>query len=431
MRELLVECVSSLPEPFTRQQVIDWFRQNYPDIAERTIVTQVGRLTEPPDKAQHARGLAAQAPLLVRVDRGRYKRISSLSSTARPPAAETAVMGLVLVGCVKTKADRAMAAKDLYRSPLFQRRRTYAERTALPWFILSSRWGLVAPDEVIAPYDMYLGDQPVSYRRAWASFVTQQLLLHGPVAGRRIEIHAGDAYIAPLRPLLEDLGAVVIDPVDARSRGEIIAWYNRFPSGTGPSETAAECGEIDRVVDELAGALSDRTAALTIPELRRSERTRLSSPGVYGWWVDADGAHDLSVGIGERLDAGLIYVGQAGATRRPSGKRSAGTLWSRIVTMHLSENAELSTFRRTLAAALRGPLRLRHEDDSRLSDWMTRHLSVAAVPCDDADDLRTIKEALLRRLDPPLNLNGVPSTPLRARLRALRAERTDGNRRGS
>src|SRR5699024_11910307 len=60
--------------------------------------------------------------------------------------------GLLLVGCVKTKADTAMNARDLYRSPLFNRRREYAEGTARHCYILSARGGLVAPDDCAAPY---------------------------------------------------------------------------------------------------------------------------------------------------------------------------------------------------------------------------------------------------------------------------------------
>lgn len=43
-----------------------------------------------------------------------------------------------------------------------------------------------------------------------------------------------------------------------------------------------------------------------------------------------------------------------GATRWPSGKRSASAQWDLITGMRLADAAEFSTFRRTLAAIL-GP----------------------------------------------------------------------------
>ena len=58
--------------------------------------------------------------------------------TDRPPDA-------VLLGCVSQKNATPMAAKDLYRSELFRRRRLYAEASGAPWWIVSAEYGLVRP----------------------------------------------------------------------------------------------------------------------------------------------------------------------------------------------------------------------------------------------------------------------------------------------
>ena len=109
------------------------------------------------------------------------------------------------------------------------------------------------------------------------------------------------------------------------------------------------------------------------------------------------------------MAAGLIYAGQAGATRWPSGKRSASTLWSRITGMHLAGAAEFSTFRRTLAAILGPVLGMTGEDDPQLSAWISARLRVTAIPVPDADQLGQIEAAVLDRLDPPLDLPGRPA----------------------
>jgi hypothetical protein len=49
---------------------------------------------------------------------------------------------------VSQKERIALPAKRLYRSALFQGRRSYAEAAARPWFIISARYGLVDPDQV-------------------------------------------------------------------------------------------------------------------------------------------------------------------------------------------------------------------------------------------------------------------------------------------
>ena len=76
---------------------------------------------------------------------------------------------LLLVGCVKTQLDHPAPADELFVSPLFRYRREFAERSGRPWFVLSSRHGLVAPGTVVEPYDFPLARQPVAFRRTWAA----------------------------------------------------------------------------------------------------------------------------------------------------------------------------------------------------------------------------------------------------------------------
>ncbi len=88
--------------------------------------------------------------------------------------------------------------------------------------------------------------------------------------------------------------------------------------------------------------------------------------------------------------------------------------------MHLGSSAEFSTFRRTLAAILRPVLHLNAEDDPQLSEWMSIHLRVNAVPVPDADGLGETEATVLGMLDPPLNLRGRPPSAIRTQLAGLR-----------
>jgi hypothetical protein len=173
----------------------------------------------------------------------------------------------------------------------------------------------------------------------------------------------------------------------------------------------------------MIAAVRNGRHALAPSEFLVSAESWARTPGLYSWWVDQERASDLSAGLGHPVAAGLIYAGQAGATRWPSGRRSANTLWTRIGGMHLGGRAEFSTFRRTLAAILRQPLGLADEDDTRLSEWMARHLRVLPVPVSDGDALGALEAEVLDALDPPLNLRGRPVTTLRALLSTLRTAR--------
>jgi hypothetical protein len=155
----------------------------------------------------------------------------------------------------------------------------------------------------------------------------------------------------------------------------------------------------------------------------------LDSPGMYTWWVDAQGAKDLSSGLGHGVRAGRIYLGQTGATKWPSGMTPNTTLRDRIGANHLRGRIRASTFRLTLAAALRaalslratGPKRLDSESEDMLSSWIRAHLELAVHPFKDRYALRDLEDQVLLELDPPLNLEGRKVTPLRTTLSLLRA----------
>jgi len=135
----------------------------------------------------------------------------------------------------------------------------------------------------------------------------------------------------------------------------------------------------------------------------------------------------LSAGLGLPVAPGLIYAGQAGATKWPSGRRSTATLITRIRDNHMRGRISGSTFRLTLASILRNPLRLTTDgqelsgDSNRaLTAWMRTHLTVTAAPIPDRHGLAAIEDEVLRALDPPLNLLGMSPSQIRYRLREQR-----------
>src|SRR4051794_12905681 len=81
------------------------------------------------------------------------------------------------------------------------------------------------------------------------------------------------------------------------------------------------------------------------------DRGSLKRPGMYAWWADDEARQVLGEGLGAELLA-LVYVGQAGATKWPSGTTSSATLASRVGGQHIRGNARSSTFRLTISALL-------------------------------------------------------------------------------
>lgn len=325
---------------------------------------------------------------------------------------EKQAVDVVLVGCVKLKADVALPAEDLYTSPLFKRRRAFAER-APRWFILSALHGLVSPDQVLEPYDMALADQPSSYRDGWGRRVVDSLgAQFGTLAGRIVEIHAGSAYAEAITPLLAAEGAEVRWPFRGFTQGAHLAWYTAQPAPPAAALPSAE---------ELVRLLRDESGARPVDGFPWPE-TDLRHPGLYAWYVDLSGGHELTAALGHRVGPGLVYAGQAGATSSKAGKASSATLASRIGGNHLSGDVDSSTWRRTLAALLLGPVAHTQEGRAQLDAWMRRHLRLIVAPLPDRASVGRLEHEVLALLDPPLNLMGRPRTELRAEVSRLRRE---------
>lgn len=319
-----------------------------------------------------------------------------------PPLAD-----VLLVGCVKTKRDKGAPAKDLYTSDYFSKMRAYAENSELPWFILSAEHGLVSPETWLEPYDCYLPDMSREYRDTWGAKVAVQLeQAIGPLVGVTVDIHAGSVYVESAEAALKSLGAIVIDQLEGLSFGRRLSWYLSRGAPTSDAQ-------------DLIARLREASSAATLNDVLATRGNGLQSPGMYSWWVDEAGAVDLSRGLGHQIDAGLIYAGLAGATRK-GGASSSNTLWGRIATMHLGKKHEFSTLRRSLGSILAHANGQSAINEEHLTLWMHAHLRVVLIPVANADTLDDRETEVLAELDPPLNLAKVARTPLRQRLSALR-----------
>lgn len=69
-------------------------------------------------------------------------------------------MDAIVVPCTEEKiwdtrpSAGAVPAKDAYTKPAFLAWRAYAEQAGCPWFILSTKYGLIRPDQPIEKYNV-------------------------------------------------------------------------------------------------------------------------------------------------------------------------------------------------------------------------------------------------------------------------------------
>ena len=115
----------------------------------------------------------------------------------------------VLVSCSKSKLDGTHRAEYLYDpSDIFEKRRTFAEREAVEWGVLSAKYGYLRSWEAIGSYDKHISDRtPV-----WGAFVLGDLLADLEYLDvDQVTVLAGRRYVDPLVAELEARGYDVLD----------------------------------------------------------------------------------------------------------------------------------------------------------------------------------------------------------------------------
>ena len=150
---------------------------------------------------------------------------SAMTRSSRPlsrPDSQT----VFLVSCVSKKCQSPVPARDLYLSHFFKKARRFVEARNGRWLILSAKHGLLAPDEVVAPYEQTLIRMGAGDRRAWSEHVLKQIDKRIPEAERVIFL-AGQRYREHLIGPLADRGVRVEVPMEGLKIGEQLSWLDQ------------------------------------------------------------------------------------------------------------------------------------------------------------------------------------------------------------
>ncbi len=144
---------------------------------------------------------------------------------------------VALVACSASKLDRPAPARELYTGTAFRLAVAYAEVCGAAWYVLSAKHGVVAPDEVLEPYDVSMSQLLLDGGRrthpsplgAWATRCRGALMkdrASGALvrAGDVVELLAPAAYANPLAGLLRAWGAVAETPLSGLGIGSQLGW---------------------------------------------------------------------------------------------------------------------------------------------------------------------------------------------------------------
>lgn len=130
---------------------------------------------------------------------------------------------IALVGCTSPQYSQPMPARWLYHSEWFLRAAAVAETSSAGWFILSARYGLLHPDQKIAPYDLIISDLTPSQRQVWAKAVVQTLsLIIKPID--KLLLLAEPDYHTPIYTLLKNNTWRLNAPLQGLSSQAQLTW---------------------------------------------------------------------------------------------------------------------------------------------------------------------------------------------------------------
>lgn len=322
----------------------------------------------------------------------RQRPVRADASGVSPVPAEPRGEGrtIALIACSKQKRSAPCRARELYSpSTLFELSYQYAKANADRVYILSAKYGLVAEDAVIAPYDETLNDQSAEARKAWALRVLEQLGRECDLQSDQFLILAGSHYYEYLLPELPNV-ALPLGNLPIGKRIELLhrntGYFGEAPSGA-------------------------RGAALWLHRLfERLPR--------YDW----QGIDDIPFddGIYIVYERGETYHGYARVVRVGT-HTSPGRLKARLTDHFVRENHNASIFRKNIGKALlsraqdpyisvwsldtsRSPNRGRENPRTEaqverdVSAYMRVHLSFSVIPVKSAAERLRLEEAIIATL---------------------------------
>ena len=126
---------------------------------------------------------------------------------------------IALISCTSRKKNYSCPAGELYlESPRFRLAYAFAKLVADKIFILSAKFGLVAEDRIIEPYNETLKEKSTQERRDWADKVLKELGKVSDLEQDEFIILAGEAYREHLLPKLRHFWL----PLKGKRQGEWI-----------------------------------------------------------------------------------------------------------------------------------------------------------------------------------------------------------------
>ena len=237
---------------------------------------------------------------------------------------------IALIGCTSKKQDHTCPAIEMYsKSSYFNKKLKYCKNANIDIiFILSAKYGLLDPDTIIEPYNVFLKNQTKDYKLEWNKRVLEDLRNKTNMEKDEFIILAGNEYVKDLLEFIPNH----YNPVKGLGIGYQSFYFQNFKSEINAKDLRNE-----------------------------SERLKIENqPGFYKWWAKKEefdlileklniDFEDIKGEIEKRNDYYSIYVGIA------ANESIRDRLNWHVNDLHTEskvKNGTLSTFRQSISSII-------------------------------------------------------------------------------
>ncbi|MBK8064302.1 MAG: hypothetical protein IPK29_09830 [Betaproteobacteria bacterium] len=247
----------------------------------------------------------------------------------------------------------------MYRSPLFDGARHFAETRCDSWFILSAKHGLLQPTEKVDPYNESLYQLDEAAQEDWARKVYGQLESRIEKSSAVVFL-AGVKYRSKLQKHLQRDGVKIYAPMAELGIGRQVAWLQKL------IREANRLRDLDRLY-ALISRLASRRNCIDPQLVSRSSKT-VPQKGIYFFFQQDE------FRMTQPLEMRVVRIGTHAVS-----KGSKSTLWNRLRThrgaVDGSGNHRGSIFRLHVGDALLRKLKT----ESRFPEWGVGQSANAAI----------------------------------------------------
>ena len=228
-------------------------------------------------------------------------------------------MRIALISCSKEKKGYPCPARELYSaSNLFSLSYQYAKKVADKIFILSAKYGLVAENQILPPYNQTLKEMNRQQQVNWASGVLAALERECNLSSDYFILLAGNTYC---RDLVQHLPNHSM-PLDGLRMGERMSKLKKLLDGSVPVSASTRCTQLHRLFCAMPRYTWDQISQIPFTN------------GIYIIFEKGEQYHGM-----ERI----VRVGT---------HTSANRLKARLVDHFVRENHDGSIFRKNVGKAI-------------------------------------------------------------------------------